>query len=125
MTLAYFPLKLGDTDPPFECILNGPSGPVDLTGVDAIQVAYRDRPSGDVLLTKTASVVGTATDGRIRHTWAEGDAEILFGVPEDDSVAVVRRVAEVEVLRSGTRTTWPTEGYVEIRVWRDIVADQS
>lgn len=125
MTLAYFPLKLGDTDPPFECILNGPSGPVDLTGVDSVMVAYRDHPSGDVILSKVASVVGAATDGRIRHTWEEEDSEILFGVPEDESVAVVRRVAEVEVWRSGMRTSWPTEGYVEIRIWRDIVADQS
>lgn len=125
MTLAYFPLKLGDTDPPFECILNGPSGPVDITGVTSIKVAYRDRPSGDVLLTKDASIVGMATDGRIRHTWDDGDSDLLFGVPADESVAVVRRYAEVEVLRSGTRTTWPTEGYIEIRIWRDIVADQS
>lgn len=131
-TLAYFPIKRGDREPPFEAILRGPSGPVDLTGVSVVAVSYYRGPGTDPVLTKEAEVVnpsGQAVDhvdrGRIRHTWDDGDTETLFGPPDDPTVVLVHLEAEVEVLRAGLRTTWPTEGRIPVRVWDDLLEEGS
>lgn len=131
MSIDYFPIKLGDRDPRFEIILNGPDGAVSLAGVTEVRVAYRRDPGGVPILEREASynsggqTSGHTDRGRIWHEWDEGDTELLFGTPEDPTTAVVIGSAEVELIRDGRRITWPTEGYVEWRVWRDIVEDGS
>lgn len=131
MSLDYFPIKLGDTDPPFEVILKNVSTPVDLTGVENVRVAYRRRPGGALVLEKEASVVDIANQatgdpdrGRIRHGWDPTDTDVLFGDPNPITDVVVL-LAEVELIRDNKPVTWPTEGWIEVRVIRDIVPDES
>lgn len=130
-TLTYFPIKLCDTEPPFEVILQTGSAPVDLTGVTAVRVAYRREASEEWILEKEAEVVdpsnqevGDTDRGRIRHPWDEGDTETLFGEQGSD-VELVVLYAEVELIRDGKPLSWPTEGAIEVRVWRDIVENES
>lgn len=136
MSIDYFPIKLGDRDPRFEIILNGPDGAVSLATVTEIRVAYRREPGGEPILERDASfnasgqASGHTDRGRIWHDWDEGDTETLFGVPGDDqpgdvTTATVHLHAEVELVRDERRITWPTEGYIDVRVWRDIVEDAS
>lgn len=132
MSLSYFPIKVGDTDPPFEVVLRGPSGPSDLTGVTNVRVSYRRNPGEDPIMEVEATVVDpsnqTTADpdrGRIRHSWQEGDTEALFGDPADPTINVVWLRAEVELIRAGERVTWPTEDSIPVKVWRDIVEDGS
>ncbi len=131
MSCDYFPIKLGDTDPPFEVILKNGTTAVDLTGVTDVRVAYRRQPGGVLILEKEAVVVDPANQdpadpdrGRIRHGWVESDTDDLFGDPAPTTDVVVV-LAEVELIRDGKTVTWPTEGWIEVRVIRDIVPDES
>lgn len=137
MSLDYFPIKLGDRDPRFEVILGGSDGAISLATVTDVRVAYRRDPGAAPILERDATfntsgqTEGHADRGRIWHDWEEGDTELLFGEPGADgqpgdvTTAVVHLHAEVELVRDGRRITWPTEDYIDVRVWRDIVVDAS
>jgi hypothetical protein len=132
MSLSYFPMKVGDTGPDFEAILKGSGLPLDLTGAEDLRISWRRVPGQEPVKEFEAEIVnpsgqsdGHADRGRIRHGWAEGDTELLFGEPEDPTQRTVVLYGECEMMRDGQRITVPTEGYMELRLDRDIVEDFS
>ena len=117
-----YAVKRGDQDPPLLATLLGADFlPADLTGVTELKVAVRRAGEAEFCLERDAAIVDIchqsstdATRGKVRVSWAEG---------ETDTIGVGDCELEFQAVRDGRRVSWPTEGYVPMTVWGDIVPD--
>lgn len=104
-----FYIKQGDRREPVDRILLGSDGnPVNLTGA-SVKFLMRDE-AGTVVVNAAAAIVGTATDGRVRYSWAA-----------NDTATAGHFLAEFEVTFSDTtKQSFPNDGYLEVYVTDDI-----
>jgi hypothetical protein len=106
-----FELKRGDRSRPIEAILEDPDSGIaaDLTGCTVLFL-MKNISTGTVR-SGVAQIVGAATDGRVRYSFAA-----------DDVSAVARLRCEWEVTNTGTGllATYPSSGYDTVVIAQDL-----
>ena len=71
--MADFTIKQGDRLPEIECYLKDATGAaVDLTGASVVFVLRR-REATTATVNAAATVVGSASDGRVKYSWGASD----------------------------------------------------
>ncbi len=100
MSCAPFILKVGDTLPIIQAVLQDADGNIaNLTGYTLMQFRYKLRPNG-AMVTRTATIDVAAT-GEVSYTWVSGDTTAA-GVFDHEWVGTA---AGGEIQR------WPTVGF--------------
>jgi len=70
--MAFEELHVGTIGEPIEVLLKNPDGTAyDLTGQTAVE--FKFSLNGAATVTKTATIVGPLTDGRLKWIWVSGD----------------------------------------------------
>lgn len=111
MPHAEFKFKQNDTTPSIEAILKDANKlPVNLTGA-SVKFSMRVRPAGAVKVNgAAATIVGTATNGRVRYDWTASNTDTA------DTYE-----GEFEVTYSnGKLQTFPGEEYIIIKLEDDV-----
>jgi len=111
MPHAKFITKQNDTTPPIEVVLTDANGfPVNLTGATVV-FNMRVQPGGAVKVSgSAATIVGTATNGRVRYNLTASDR---------DTADVYEGEFQV-TFAGGEIQTFPANGYIIIDIQDDI-----
>ena len=107
MITPLFQIKQGDRLPYLNATLVDSDGvAVNLTGASANFLMRNE--AGTVVVNASASVVSAAA-GTVRYIWAAGD-----------TATVGEYNAEFEITSDGLKRTFPSAGYLRIKVWDDL-----
>ena len=111
--MADFTYKRGDTWPPLRLALredvDGTESPVDLTNADSMRF-LAESDDGLTTIDKTATVDGTATDGKVMVDWEVGDLDVVKEF--NCEIEVTWNVGDIE--------TFPNDSYFTLSVVQDL-----
>lgn len=106
---AHFSIKRGALGPVLESILSSAGVVQDLTG--ATVVFYLEHENGSPKITAAAcTVVGPATDGRVRYGWQSGDTDIAGWFRAEFRITGL----------TGSPARWPSTGYIWVYIGDDV-----
>lgn len=106
--MADFHIRAGNRLPAIECDLFEADKPADLTTVTLVELRYKPKTGGAVIV-KTGEIV-TASPGKVRYQWAAGDTNTA-GV----------YLAAWRVTYSGGRSAdYPNQGGFHIAITNDL-----
>jgi hypothetical protein len=106
--MADYTIKAGDAGSVIEAVLKENAAEVDLTGA-SVRFLMSDAQYGASKVNAPATIV-TAAAGAVAYDWQPGDLDTAGGF-----------LAEFEVtFADGSIATFPSAGYVEIRVIGDL-----
>ena len=113
----FFELKRGDTLPVIRRVLRSADGTIqDLTTATSVDFVHAPKdgevPDFATAVTRTATIIGSATDGLVEYAWVAADTAVAGD-----------RLAEFQVnFPSGGKLTFPngTRDYILVRVTQDV-----
>lgn len=106
--MSDYTVKVGDAGTVISAILEDPGGAVDLTGA-SVSFLMADAQYRAAKVNAVATIVGAAT-GEVSYQWQAADLD-----------AAGSYIAEFEVVfPDASIATFPSQGYVEIRVVDDL-----
>lgn len=99
-------VKRGDTEPNLTIALSDKNGPVDLTNAELIDV-HMKIGADPLIVLAGLDIAGDPEDGIAMYDFEPGDTEITTGVYQVEAIVTST---------SGDETTFPREGYRELKV---------